>query len=255
LAGILLSRSPAHAQLAHPRFGGAIPEKPTDETNVGSIIHGLLLGGGADVVPIDADNYRTKAAQEARDAAYQAGKIPMLAHKLEAVRASTEEISKACRIDFGNARCELTAIWESDGCPCRARLDAVFPGLIVDLKTSDNIAVASADRNIFTYGYHIQAAAYLDAFETLNPEEAGRVKFRLLFAETEPPYGVMQVELAGDFIDLGKRQWKRAKGLWAQCLATNVFPGYPESKTVHAPAWALSEAMDAAITASTGLPF
>ena len=67
LAGILLARSPAHAKLSHPRFGGAFPDKPSDEMNVGSIIHGLLLGGGADIVEIDADNYRTKAAQEARD--------------------------------------------------------------------------------------------------------------------------------------------------------------------------------------------
>ena len=253
LAGVLLSRSPAHAKLNHPRFGGAIPERPTDEMNVGSIIHGLLLGGGADVVEIAADNYRTKLAQEARDAAYQAGKVPILEHKYAAIVESVESIKAVLPVDFTKARTEVTAIWESDGCPCRARLDSLFHAegwLIVDLKTCENANLASEGRSMFSFGYHRQAAANIEAVETLIPEAAGRVKFVDLFVETAPPYGVVMAELAGDFRDLGRRQWNRAKSLWSQCLANDTWPSYPPTKTVNAPAWALMDEMDAVIVAA-----
>lgn len=251
LAGILLARSPAHAKLSHPRFGGAFPEKPSDEMNVGSIIHGLLLGGGADVVEIDAENYRTKAAQEARDAAYQAGKVPILHHKYEALLSTVEEIKRVLPVDFADSRREVTAIWKSDGCPCRARLDSLFDDwAIVDLKTCENANLSSESRSMFSFGYHRQAVANIEAVETLIPEAAGRVKFFDLFVETAPPYGVIMAELAGDFRDLGQRQWKRAKSLWAQCLATDTFPGYPPSKIVTAPAWAMNEEMGATIAAA-----
>ena len=253
LAGILLAKSPAHARLAHPRFGGAMEENPTDEMNAGSIIHGILLGGGSEIVELDFKDFHKDAAKDARDDAYRAGKIPVLSHKLVAIRAATEEIRKVLPVDFAQARCELTAIWESDGCPCRARLDSFFEAaglLVVDLKTCDDLQLSSAARNMFSSGHHVQAAANIDAIETLIPEAAGRVKFANLFVETAPPYGVQLVDLAGDFRDLGRRQWNRAKALWAQCLATNTFPGYPPTKTVEAPAWALNDEMQAAIAAA-----
>ena len=256
LAGILLARSPAHAKLTHPRFGGAFPEKPSDEMNTGSIIHGLLLGGGADVVEIDADNFRTKAAQEARDAAYQAGKIPILHHKYEALLSTVESIRQVLPVDFSKAQTEVTAIWESNGCPCRARLDSLFDDWrIVDLKTCENASLSSEARNMYSFGYHRQAAANIEAVETLMPESAGRVRFADLFVETAPPYGVLFVDLAGDFRDLGQRQWNRAKGIWAQCLATDTFPSYPPTKTVEAPAWAMSEEMERSIMAAGPQPF
>jgi PDDEXK-like domain of unknown function (DUF3799) len=259
LAGILLARSPAHARLAHPRFGGAMEENPTDEMNTGSIIHGVLLGGGPEIVELDFKDFRKDAAKDARDTAYREGKIPMLAHKLAATQATIEEIRKVLPLDFAQARCEVTAIWESDGCPCRARLDSLFEKdggwLIVDLKTCENANLSSEARNVFSFGYHRQAAANIGAVETLIPESAGRVKFVDLFVETAPPYGVVMAELAGDFRDLGQRQWKRAKGLWAQCLATDTFPSYPLAKTVEAPAWAMSEEMERSIMAAGTLPF
>jgi len=256
LAGILLARSPAHAKLSHPRFGGAFPDKPSDEMNVGSIIHGLLLGGGADIVEIDADNYRTKAAQEARDAAYQAGKVPILRHKYEALLLTVGSIREVLPVDFSKARTEVTAIWKSDGCPCRARLDSLFDDWsIVDLKTCENANLSSESRSMFSFGYHRQAVANIEAVETLIPEAAGRVKFFDLFVETAPPYGVIMAELAGDFRDLGQRQWKRAKSLWEQCLTTGDFPVYSPQKIVAAPAWAMSEEMGAAIAAGGPPPF
>lgn len=268
----LIRRSPAHAHLNHPRFGGVVGES-TAEQDAGSIIHDMLLGGGQEVVRIDAPDFKTKKAQQERDAARDAGKIPIIAHKYEALRATVKEMRAVLPVDFSKARCELTAIWESNGCPCRCRIDSLFSpdgpwllggkvaslanGLwkIYDVKTCENAMLASEARNLFSMGYHVQAAANLDAIETLIPESAGRVSFVDLFIEREPPFGVVEVEFAGDFRELGARQWNRAKALWAACLASNKWPGYESKKTVSAPAWALGEEMSAAIVAAGPPPF
>jgi len=44
----------------------------------GHAAHKLVLGVGAEIVPVDADDWRTKAAKEAKEAAYAAGKVPLL---------------------------------------------------------------------------------------------------------------------------------------------------------------------------------
>lgn len=255
----LIRRSPAHAHLNHPRFGGVVGES-TAEQDAGSIIHDMLLGGGQEVVRIDAPDFKTKKAQQERDAARDAGKIPIIAHKYEVLMVTVVEMRKALPVDFSQARCELTAIWESNGCPCRARVDSLFAlegdtWKVYDIKTCDDAARASTSSNIFSMGYHVQAAANLEAIETLIPGAAGRVEFVDLFIEREPPFGVVEVDFAGDFRELGARQWNRAKALWAACLASNKWPGYESKKTVSAPAWALGEEMSAAIVAAGPPPF
>src|SRR5262245_46871486 len=81
IAHTLLTRSPLHAWTEHPRLGNKRPA-PTVEMDDGTIIHGLLLESGPQLDVIKADNYRTKAAQELRDAARDAGRVPVLEHKL-----------------------------------------------------------------------------------------------------------------------------------------------------------------------------
>jgi hypothetical protein len=228
--------------------------------DVGSIIHGILLGGGAEVKEIDAENFRTKAAQDKRDEARTAGKIPILKHKYESIKIAAEQmrgsICVATGLDFSQVRTELTAIWNSDDCPCRARLDSLSPTLdIYDLKTCSDASTSATDRGVFSFGYFRQAAANVEAVETLIEGSAGRVKFHCLFTETTPPYGVIDVTLDGAFMDLGARQWKRAKTIWAQCLKEEKFPNYAATKIVHAPAYALNDEMGAAIAAAGQAPF
>src|SRR3990167_1259095 len=68
LAHVLLTRSPKHAWLAHPRLNPAWePDESEARQDIGTIVHALLLEGDASrVVVIEAEDYRTKAAKEAR---------------------------------------------------------------------------------------------------------------------------------------------------------------------------------------------
>jgi hypothetical protein len=87
VAKILLTESPMHAYYYHPRLGGHVREQ-TKAMGKGQVIHKLLLGIGADIVVVRADNFRTKAAQELRDAAIAAGKTRRLS------RMNTMELSR-----------------------------------------------------------------------------------------------------------------------------------------------------------------
>jgi hypothetical protein len=70
VASILLRRSPLHAWHYHRLLGG-VRREPTASMENGTLLHHLVLvGGDSDKLAIiDAENFRTKAAQELRDAA------------------------------------------------------------------------------------------------------------------------------------------------------------------------------------------
>ena len=256
IANVVVSKSPGHAALVHPRFGGQHFEA-SEAMDIGSILHGLLLGGGQELVEVDAKDWRTNAAKEARDAAIAAGALPVLKDKLVRIKAAAELVKVHLPFDLATARTEVTAIWNSDGCPCRCRIDALMPDWwIWDLKFCEDATVSAADRNIASSGYHMQGAANIDAIESLVPEQAGRVHFGLCFVEWQnPAIGIKRVEIRGQLLDVGQQKWRRAKTTWAQCLAANKFPGYStEIVEAQCPAWVAAEELESQIAAAP-VPF
>lgn len=250
IAGTLVGRSPLHAWLAHPKLG-ARPIEPTRTMDFGTVVHTLLFGAGKGIQMIDADNYRAKAAQEARDRALNAGLVPILSHELDVAQAMVNAI--ALQLDgIGIAldgQSEMTVVWEEESALgpvlCRGMMDHVWidQGRILDLKTIRNAHPSKCQRHFVEYGYHIQWAAYTSALRALRPDLAGREDFLFLFVESEYPYCVTPVRPDGTMRELGERRWRRAVELWARCLADNVWPPYTtEPIWIEAPAWALHQA-------------
>jgi len=60
--------------------------------DIGKAVHAKVLGQGAEVVVIDADDWRSKAARDARQEARDAGKAPLLTREFEAVNAMAESV-------------------------------------------------------------------------------------------------------------------------------------------------------------------
>jgi hypothetical protein len=239
IASVVVSKSPGHAALMHPRLGGQ-RFASTEAMDTGSILHGLLLGGGQDLVEVDAKDWRTNAAKEARDKSASEGKIAVLKDKFARIQSASELVKKYLPFDLATARTEVTAVWDSNGTPCRCRIDVLMPDWwIWDLKFVDDATVSAADRNIAGSNYHVQAAANVDAIETLAPEMAGRVHFGLCFVEWEnPAIGIKRVEVRGQLLDVGQQRWKRAKRIWGECLVAGKWPGYSTEITeALCPAW------------------
>lgn len=251
IAKVLVTESPLHAWYLHPKLGGGRRES-TEAMNKGTIIHKLLLGVGTDIVVIQADDFRTKAAQEARDAAIAAGKAPIIARKFEELTSTVNALRGRLAdagIDLSTAGAlhEQGIEWDEetpDGpVRCRGMLDYLNPltAQILDPKTTEDAHPDAVQRAMINMGYDIQEAGYTSAVEKLFPDLVGRVDFGFLFLELAPPYGILPVRSSPAMREHGRSRWNRAVRIWQKCLTSGMWPGYSQGWATISPSnWALT---------------
>lgn len=242
VAKTVIKQSPAHARAGFRKT----PTKPMES---GDILHHLVLGKGKDFEPIDAKDYKTDKAKAARDAAREAGKVPVLVADLEEYRVTAEKVRQqlADRGIVLDGRSEQAITWiehtEFGDVPCKALLDHVWEdkGLILDLKMTADASPAAVERTSENLGYGIQRAAYTRALVALRPEFEGKAGFAFAFCEYDDPWAINVAEPDGLFCELGERRWLRAVREWAKCRRDNVWPSYGTAiNPLSAPTWALS---------------
>jgi hypothetical protein len=247
IAKILVERSPLHAWTAHPKLGG-VRHVANDAMDHGSLVHKLLLGAGADVAVIDADDWRTKAAKEARDAARADGKIPVLKEQHERALRSVEPIRKqiAAHGFELTGESEVCIVWQEEtihgAIECRCLVDHLMldRALMFDVKTARSAHPRSCVRHVIDYGYDIQQAAYTRALTKLRPDLAGREDFVFLFVETDEPFAATPARIDAVMRERGKRRWEEACSVWARCLKTGSWPGYVDGAVyLETPAWVM----------------
>lgn len=242
IAHILTKQSPLHAWSAHPRFGNVRPP-PTEELDDGAIIHMILLGKGPKLQIIQADNFRTKLAQEMRDNARAAGHIPLIERRYQeimnaSVRLRENMVAEGIEL---HGESEVAIEWQGDdGVLCRCRLDHLDGARIYDLKKIRSADERTCDRHADAYGYDIQREVYVEALEHLHRELEGRVDFQFVFMELDAPFCVVPRPASSSLIALGESKWRRAKATWKRCLAENRWPGY-RSTPLNATPWAIND--------------
>ncbi len=244
IARILIAESPAHARAAHPRLNPDWEPSHDEKFDVGTIAHSLLLEGEAAVVVIDAPDWRTKAAQEQRDEAYDAGQTPVLLKNWAAVERMVDAVQSqvaALPVDpplFADGKPERSLIWDENGVACRARLDWLRDDLaaIDDLKTTSRSANPDGwSRTIFNIGYDVQLAFYLRGLKAVTGAEA---EFRFVVVETSPPYALSVMSLAPGALELANAKVDWALATWKRCLETDTWPAYPTRVAyAEAPSW------------------
>lgn len=255
IAKLLVARSPLHAWHEHPRLNPAKAvdeeEKPTRAKEIGTVGHKLILGRGRDIEEIVADDYKTKAAQQARAAAYAAGRAPILSadleHALAIERTAREQVAAtdlAGIFDAGTA--EATLVWRDkldswkrarvDWLPASARAGGHIT--VVDLKTTGG-AAASEDwqRTAFDMGYDVQDAFYREGLAALIPR-VSTIRFVFIVIEQAPPYGMTINEFSGQALYEAVELVDMASRMWAVCMQRNQWPGYPlEASHIDPPKW------------------
>jgi hypothetical protein len=246
VAMLIIQKSLAHAWRAHPRAPEYARSPSTGPQDMGSAAHALILGGRP-IMRITADDYRTQAARQARDDARAAGRIPILEKDLATLEAMAGPArERLCSLHGGAFLSERSALWRAPkGGWRRARIDTVSCDhrVIVDYKTTEaNVDAASCERRIADMGLQIQAAAYIDAIETLEPDLRGRVRFIFQWQEQKAPYALSPpIEMSEAFLSLGRAQWRAAGRLWDQALRHKAFPGYSARPHLACPPpWELS---------------
>lgn len=235
------------AKFHHDRHAKKAPNPTFD---FGSAAHKMILGEGPELVVIDADSYRTKDAREARDAAYGRDAIPLLPaeyRQIEQMAAVLSEHPVAAKV-FSPERglAERSLFWQDadTGVWCRARVDhlpeAEFGAqyfIASDFKTTRSADPKEIGRAVFEYGYHIQAAWYLEGIRALGIHPDPRMVF--VFQEKSAPYLVTVIELDGVALRIGHNQAKQALATYKKCSESGRWPGYSDRvETIALPAWA-----------------
>lgn len=252
IAHALLERSPWHAYSKHPRLGGE-PQVYRRDASIGTVFHALFLGKGDEYVVIDADDFRSKVAKEARDVALFNGQTPVLASDIARIEAMVEATAKQLAAhDIGDFRerpgkAEQTMLWTEGNVWCRGCIDWMpddvdDEGAIYNIKTS---TVAHPDvwsRRVFDTGYDLSAAHYTRGIYRLLGHE---VIERFVVVETKPPYALSVIDLAPSALSMAGQRLAAAVEMWGACLANNRWPGYPRHiATIDLPPYVESRQID-----------
>ena len=238
----LIQTCPAifHWERTHGR-----PEKRAFD--FGHAAHGLVLGIGQPVAVVDADSWRTKAAQEQQKDAYDAGRVPLLTAEWEQVQAMAEALRKdplaALVLDPERGVAEQSYFWTDErwGVQRRARLDwrTDVGGRIcaVDYKTSVTADPRQIPKRVADFGYHMQDAFYRDAMVAAGLDDDPA--FLFVFQEKTPPYLVTVVELDDDAVRAGRARNDRALEVFRDCTEAGIWPGYSDQiELISLPFWA-----------------
>ena len=249
IAGIIWHRSPLHGFMAHPKLNPARQQMESGTFDLGKAAHAVILEGDErNLAIIDADDWRTKAAKEARDEARLAGKIPVLPHQHAEVMAMATAAHEAIQGSelawiFQNGKPEQSVI-AHDGIWMRGRFDWMTTDrkIILDYKTVGRSANPESflRTNVFSFGYDIQAAMY----QLLNELTGGPsgAKFVWLVQETEFPYACSICGASPSLIESGQRKLSRVRDQWTECMMTGIWPGYGKRIAwLDAPSWELAK--------------
>jgi hypothetical protein len=228
------------------------PPPPKPEYTFGHAAHKLVLGQGAEILEVEAPNWKTKAAQEQRALASN-GVAPMLTHELAKARVMADAVKShplaGPLFDEGHPELSMYTHDAETGVRLRGRLDwlRVYQSrnLVVDFKTSTTAHPAEFIRKAADYGYHQQVAWYLDLVAAVIP--GADPAFLFVVCEKEPPHLVSVIELDAEAVAEGRQLNRQAIATYAECVERDEWPSYPNNDEValmSLPPWAFTSRSD-----------
>lgn len=246
MARILLGKSPRHAWQNHPKLNPDWKPEEENKFDFGTVAHKLLLGEGREVVIVEANDWRTKFAQDSRDDARTQGKTPILAKDYvtaEAMhKAAIEQLTLIddCFDAFtGQGQAEAVLAWQEFDMEgknpiwCRGKIDWLAKRrdtghiVIYDYKSSGvDVSPMGVSRHLYDMEYEIAAAMYERGLEAIHGDAAGKIVMRFVVQEKEPPYLLHVAEMDAGGMTIGRKKVSYAIQLWRRCLLTGVWPGY-----------------------------
>lgn len=234
-------KSPAHLR---SHLDSARVEKK--EFDFGHIVHAGVLGVGLDVEVLDFPDYKTKKAQEAKAAAYAAGKVPVIERDYAPARAAIEAVREhpvagPLFAGAGVAESSGFGVDPETGLWLRGRFDWRTPSsILVDLKTTRDGSPRAFARSAPDLGYDVQEAFYRQVHE-LATGDAPR-GFVFVTVETTAPHLVDVHQGDAEWQDIGRRKMRRAIDRYKRALDTGEWPGRPPIINDLAPTpWAITE--------------
>ena len=235
-----LLRNPA--RFAHERDHG---RPPKDAFDVGSLTHAIVLRNpDPRLRVIDAYDWRTKAAQDAKKAARDAGLVVANRRDLldasKAARAVRGHEMAAAILSDGRPEVTAYAVDPQTGVTLRARFDWLRDGTtldcLVDVKTAayGRGTPDAFGRSAAEYDYPMQAWWYRYVFYLIT----GRwLPFYTITVEMDPPYFVTVGEYDDADMEAGEQRARRAIDEYAERESSGDWQPAPVIHTFTLPGW------------------
>ena len=118
------------------------------------------------------------------------------------------------------------------------RLDTEFAKCLGDLKSTRCAGTHAFQRQVFQMGYHVQAAFNTDMYVGATKED--RTTWCFIVQENFPPYQTGRRMLSESFVEIGRRQYRKALAAYCQCIARGVWPSYDDTPDA-IQGWSLTE--------------
>lgn len=209
------------------------PKAPSTEMELGTVVHGMILGTGQEVEVCDFPDWRKNDAKEAKAKAIAAGRVPMLPHQ----HAEAEAIAQAVRdhptagalFDKGDA--EMSGFWRDPefGVWRRCRWDWLTPyEEVADLKTCADASPDAVAKAMHNFGYYTQNPWYRDGWAELIGNGEQPRDFLNVFVATEPPYLITIARLSDEHVELGRERCREALERFRDCTEAGVWPAWSE---------------------------
>ena len=121
---------------------------------------------------------------------------------------------------------EGTGFFKYNGASCKVRPDLYIPdGTIIDLKSTQDASEAGFRKSVRSFGYNFQACYYLEAMRALGLPAK---QFVFIAVEKTGNFQTASYTLTESEIDRQKPRMQKSCEIWATCMETGVWPGYPE---------------------------
>lgn len=189
-------------------------------TELGTAIHELLLEPELFeqkyyLMP-DIGDGRTKEgkAQKAEHAKNANGKMLLEKDMIDAIYQNFKQNELAQKYCIGEV--EVSHYTEFDGVDVRVRPDCKSANWISDIKTCQDNSPSAFRRDVYKWGYHLQAAFYSDVLG-IDP-----LNFRFIAIRTKYPFNIAVYGLNPDQIEQGRAGYKSALEDWKVYLSTNI---------------------------------
>ena len=136
-----------------------------------------------------------------------------------------------------HAKVEPSLYWNDPdtGILCKCRPDLLRHTLVADLKTTKDASPRAFQKDVLSYGYHLQAVMIQAALQVLNGVEMNH--FWFIVIEKEPPYLVAVYQLDDAALAEGRARFKQLLHDYQHCLSTQDWLAYPV-QTISLPAYA-----------------
>lgn len=139
---------------------------------------------------------------------------------------------------------EVSVFWKDKptGVLCKGRMDWVNEAspkgvILLDYKTASDGSFMGFSRAVANLGYHLQNQFYAMGYEAAT----GKPVLGMVFAvvEAEYPFAVSVFMLDDEALARAASDIRNLLNVYAQCLETNSWPGYPaDVQVISLPSWA-----------------